>query len=202
VCSTAHPGAHSPLSAASRPLPPTVDEPLDDDAAAADLEQQSLLASSPSPSSSSSTLRLSSAAEPSSSSGGDGGPWSLWCNYGDPCGLICAGMTWFLLIWPAYVLWTRVLLPWESLWADGLWAPGCMIVYVLLAGLAIVSHCKAMMTDPGSIPYGCLPLTPPPESGLYPSCAHCAYGYKPPRAHHCSICKRCISKMDHHCPSV
>lgn len=29
-------------------------------------------------------------------------------------------------------------------------------------------------------------------------CLHCQ-SYKPPRTHHCSICKQCIMKFDHHC---
>jgi len=32
-------------------------------------------------------------------------------------------------------------------------------------------------------------------------CRRCN-SYKPQRAHHCSVCKRCIIKMDHHCPWV
>jgi len=32
-------------------------------------------------------------------------------------------------------------------------------------------------------------------------CRKCP-GWKPPRAHHCSECERCVLKMDHHCPWI
>jgi len=35
----------------------------------------------------------------------------------------------------------------------------------------------------------------------YTICARCE-SYRPPRAHHCRVCQRCIRRMDHHCPWI
>ncbi|CAE7233286.1 PAT16 [Symbiodinium natans] len=35
-----------------------------------------------------------------------------------------------------------------------------------------------------------------------PKQCHKCLKLKPPRAHHCSVCKRCVLKMDHHCPWI
>ena len=35
----------------------------------------------------------------------------------------------------------------------------------------------------------------------YKFCKKCNQ-LKPPRAHHCSICGKCVLRMDHHCPWV
>eukprot|EP00808_Paulinella_micropora_P010308 g60341.t1 len=40
-----------------------------------------------------------------------------------------------------------------------------------------------------------------PEGQAYRFCRKCNV-VKPMRAHHCSVCKRCVLKMDHHCPWV
>lgn len=38
-----------------------------------------------------------------------------------------------------------------------------------------------------------------PEGDWMRQCKKCSLA-KPPRTHHCSVCKKCTLKMDHHCP--
>ncbi|KRZ35878.1 Palmitoyltransferase ZDHHC3 [Trichinella pseudospiralis] len=81
----------------------------------------------------------------------------------------------------------------------------CTIFHILLA-LALISHIKTMLTDPGAIPKGnaseeSMQLLNLKRGETVYKCGKC-YSIKPERAHHCSICQRCIRKMDHHCPWV
>jgi len=45
------------------------------------------------------------------------------------------------------------------------------------------------------------PLPQQPQQRSLRLCRRCK-AFKPQRAHHCSVCGRCIIKMDHHCPWV
>ncbi|KAJ5166015.1 hypothetical protein N7492_006311 [Penicillium capsulatum] len=84
-------------------------------------------------------------------------------------------------------------------------------------GLLNASYTVAVFTDPGSPlttrrgnnrhEYSALPISEYPEftsytvssTGSSRYCKKCQCP-KPDRAHHCSTCKRCVLKMDHHCP--
>lgn len=76
--------------------------------------------------------------------------------------------------------------------------------YSTICALALASHAKTTFTDPGAIPQAAVPRTScdgqhPANRAMHAMCSHCQT-YKPPMAHHCRICNRCISRMDHHCP--
>lgn len=72
----------------------------------------------------------------------------------------------------------------------------------------------AMTTDPGAVPRDARPLDDDQQERDHEAklaeegaglerykkfCKRCKT-FKPSRAHHCSMCGRCIIKMDHHCP--
>nr|KAF6476964.1 zinc finger DHHC-type palmitoyltransferase 3 [Rousettus aegyptiacus] len=74
-----------------------------------------------------------------------------------------------------------------------------------MRGIAVVPARRAARTK-GAVPKGnatkefieSLQLKPGQVVYKCPKCC----SIKPDRAHHCSVCKRCIRKMDHHCPWV
>lgn len=97
------------------------------------------------------------------------------------------------------------------------------ILAICLYALLNVSYTVAVFTDPGSPSrprnssrkghkgYSHLPSIEPSSqhtfahpitvssSGAPRYCKKCIH-HKPDRAHHCSTCRRCVLKMDHHCP--
>ncbi|EHB09415.1 Palmitoyltransferase ZDHHC7 [Heterocephalus glaber] len=153
----------------------------------------------------------------------------------DGCGMVCAIMTWLLVVYADFVVTFVMLLPSKDFWysvANG-------VVFNCLLVLALSSHLRTMLTDPvspcapgqgvgechcrlrfchpgcgragatvrkGAVPKGNATkeymesLQLKPGEVIY-KCPKCCC-IKPERAHHCSICKRCIRKMDHHCPWV
>ena len=84
-----------------------------------------------------------------------------------------------------------------------------IVLFNSLVFMSLLSHWKCMTTDPGAVPRDAQPLPTdmhehdtenPPEVGkpkYRKWCRRCK-AFKPSRAHHCSMCGRCIVKMDHH----
>ena len=138
---------------------------------------------------------------------------AFWINL-EPCGLICGFMTWFLVFFAMYTTTTCIIIPWLGF---GLHAWIHIITFNSLCVMSIYAHWRAMTTDPGAVPKDAKPLPSDAEEfdaeDNYDNgkarnaqkyrkfCKRCR-SFKPSRAHHCSLCNRCIIKMDHHCPWV
>ena len=123
----------------------------------------------------------------------------IWLVVQDPLGCAVAVTVWILL---GYSMFTVLLLTRHRHWPRASAA-----VYCTVTTLALMAHAKTVLTDPGSVPPTAVPpttttsITPPQRSSTtsHLFCAACRT-YKPPRTHHCRICRRCIARMDHHCP--
>jgi len=123
----------------------------------------------------------------------------------DYLGMALSSLTWVLLAFADWVVVRHVLLTWFTseqprfswlhLTDVGLVLCG---MYQMLLFLSWFSHLRAMTTDPGTINI----KSAPKELQNPRVCKLCGEGWKPPRAHHCKVCHRCIFRMDHHCPWV
>jgi hypothetical protein len=78
----------------------------------------------------------------------------------------------------------------------------CGMIYDVLCFMALACHAKTSLTDPGSVPLAAIPSERQRLlKDSHSMCGQCQT-FKPPMSHHCRICNRCISRMDHHCPWV
>ncbi|CAL9079197.1 unnamed protein product [Musa textilis] len=80
--------------------------------------------------------------------------------------------------------------------------PGLLnaLIFSWLAFMCLFSFFVTVLTDPGGVPPSFAPETEDPQKDgeCLRYCDKCS-SYKPPRAHHCRVCRRCVLKMDHHC---
>jgi palmitoyltransferase ZDHHC3/7/25 len=123
----------------------------------------------------------------------------------DICGIVCASITQGLLLYGSFATTRYVILPWMK---DSLFAYINAFFFNLCVVIAMYSHIKTMTTNPGAVPHSALPLEDDQDEvdheanmKLMPNletfkktCRRC-HAFKPVRAHHCSICGRCVVKM-------
>lgn len=143
-----------------------------------------------------------------------------WC-VSDCCGIVCVVVTWLLVAYAEFVV-TMVILGPQVRTSTGrivghveddqettswsLYGVVNLALFQAFAILALSSHTRTMLTDPGAVPRGNatrenITRMGYKEGQVIYKCSKCC-SIKPDRAHHCSVCQRCIRKMDHHCPWV
>jgi len=80
------------------------------------------------------------------------------------------------------------------------------LVFGICSLFALIAHVRAMLSDPGVTDLNnaspeCIARMNLPSGYVLYKCVKCS-AIKPERAHHCSVCRRCVKRMDHHCPWI
>ncbi|CAF2622536.1 unnamed protein product [Rotaria sp. Silwood2] len=125
----------------------------------------------------------------------------------DPCGIVCIILTYAMLLHCLYAILFIIIVP---LLNESLYGTLHALITSTFIFLCIFSHARAAYFDPGFVPL--------PKKGIdfsdvkindnnkvngdgWTVCNRCDT-YRPARSHHCRICKRCVRRLDHHCPWI
>lgn len=123
----------------------------------------------------------------------------------DPCGIVCISITYLSIAHADYVVITKIVI---QTMQNSIWGPINAVLFNTIILFLIIAHLKAVLCDPGLVEI--FPVAFPDihsnrniqsSDEEWTVCARCET-YRPPRAHHCRICRRCIRRMDHHCPWI
>mmetsp|Transcript_2506 Transcript_2506/g.3686 ORF Transcript_2506/g.3686 Transcript_2506/m.3686 type:complete len:331 (-) Transcript_2506:183-1175(-) len=118
-----------------------------------------------------------------------------WFNTDDWCGLATAILVYAMIIYANYIAIYLCLVVGVYNWFN-------IVLFCFLSFMAMWCHFNTMVTDPGSVPHSARVISNDSRADdTITMCAKCD-SFKPPRAHHCRVCGRCIVRMDHHCPWV
>lgn len=110
--------------------------------------------------------------------------------FSDTCGLVSVAIVYLSYLWISYI---GISIGFLSIYSN----PEVPVsIFLFLVILSLSSHMVAMLSDPGKITSQATPLR---SSGIPCISCNCI---KPPRAHHCKTCEKCILNMDHHCPWI
>jgi len=121
----------------------------------------------------------------------------------DAGGLLCSVLVYACVLYADFALIAHVIVPFVHV-GLGIFLS---IVFNLVLVLLLSSHAKCALSDPGHVPVPESRIDFSDTSSLqnreddWTICQRCEM-WRPPRSYHCRICKRCIRKMDHHCPWV
>ncbi|XP_025899029.1 palmitoyltransferase ZDHHC3-like [Nothoprocta perdicaria] len=126
----------------------------------------------------------------------------------DPCGPLCLLLTYLSVAYADYVVLAHVLL--QPAFRGSPWCPVHAVAFNVVVALLLACHARAVLADPGVVPLAGTAMDFSELRSLrkaersnedWTVCNRCET-YRPPRAHHCRVCHRCVRRMDHHCPWI